>query len=129
MHHPPEIKREVNLELPDFDTLCDLHTNNPEALEKLRKQLIDEAIDNTAPDFQRRLRGIQFQIDSHLQLRSNSVSRCIYISQLMNDSAAELLDRMNDLATLTLPPSPPQVTNICQHQASILPFKKEDQKG
>ena len=62
--------------LPSFEELMDLALNEPDKLEKLRQIWVDETINNAPELFQRRLRGLQFQIDMEREKASNPVSAC-----------------------------------------------------
>ncbi len=76
--------------LPNFDELMKLAQQDPNKLEVLRQSWVEEII-NQAPDhFQRRLRGLQFQIDMERQKASNPVSSCVRISQMMHEGLANL---------------------------------------
>ena len=51
------------MELPSFDELKKLAQSDPEQLEKLRTELIEDTISSAPAQHQRRLRGLQFQVD------------------------------------------------------------------
>jgi hypothetical protein len=81
--------------LPSFDELMNLALHEPEKLESLRQSWVEDTI-NSAPEyFQRRLRGLQFQIDMEREKASNPVSSCIRISQMMHEGLASLHDAIN----------------------------------
>ncbi|WP_163835088.1 DUF3135 domain-containing protein [Spartinivicinus ruber] len=82
--------------LPDFDELLFLAKNKPDDLEKLREQLIEEAIQDAPLEYQRRLRGIQFQVDMKIRQSSNPMSACVAISKLMYESLHQLQLTLND---------------------------------
>ncbi|MCX4025537.1 DUF3135 domain-containing protein [Endozoicomonas sp. SM1973] len=82
--------------LPDFDELLFLANNKPDDLERLRKQLIEEAIQDAPPEYQRRLRGIQFQVDMKIRQSSNPMSACVAISKLMYESLHQLQLSLTD---------------------------------
>lgn len=82
--------------LPDFDELLFLANNKPDDLERLRKQLIEEAIQDAPPEYQRRLRGIQFQVDMKIRQSANPMSACVAISELMYESLHQLQLTLND---------------------------------
>ena len=52
------------MDFPSFEELLELAKNNPESLERLRQRLIDQTIRQAPLNDQRRLRGLQFQIDA-----------------------------------------------------------------
>ncbi len=76
--------------LPSFDELMKLAQQDPEQLENLRQSCVDDIIDSAPDHFQRRLRGLQFQIDMEREKASNPVSSCIRISQMMHEGLANL---------------------------------------
>ena len=48
----------------DFNEWMELNKNDPEAFEKKRKELIDDVISSAPEKYQRRLKGISFQVDA-----------------------------------------------------------------
>jgi hypothetical protein len=76
--------------LPSFDELLKLAQQDPDKLESLRQSCVDDIIDSAPEHFQRRLRGLQFQIDMEREKASNPVSSCIRISQMMHEGLANL---------------------------------------
>lgn len=82
-------------ELPDFDTLKQMAEENPEGLEALRKRHVDALINNAPQAMQRRLRGLQFQIDAQREIHSTPMAACIKLSQMMYDSFSELRYLLN----------------------------------
>ena len=81
--------------LPSFDELMRLASLEPEKLESLRKSWVDDTISNAPEPFQRRLRGLQFQIDMERERASNPVSSCVRISQMMHEELANLREALN----------------------------------
>jgi Protein of unknown function (DUF3135) len=78
---------------PSIDQIIELARTNPEKLESIRKQEIETLINNAPSHMQRRLRGLQFQIDCKRQTHPNPMGACLAISAMMLDS----LHRMNNL--------------------------------
>ncbi|AFU97912.1 DUF3135 domain-containing protein [Simiduia agarivorans] len=101
------------MNLPEFNDLLALSRENPEALERLRRQLVDQVISGANPDTQARLRGLQFQIDAQRQLSSSAMGACVRLSRMMNASFAELMTQLNQ------PSDTPPQTN-----AKIIPFAR-----
>lgn len=99
------------MNLPDFNELLALSREDPEALEGLRQQLIDQVINNANPDARTRLRGLQFQIDAQRQLSSSAMGACVRVSRMMNASFTELMHQLNHPAE-----SPSQT------HAKVIPF-------
>ncbi len=83
------------MQLPPFDELKQLANHNPEALEALRRQLIEQTINSAGEDFRRRLRGLQFQIDMERQRASNPLSACLRMSRMMHERLYSLVESLN----------------------------------
>jgi hypothetical protein len=103
--------------LPSFDELMKLAKRDPAKLETLRQSWVEDVISSAPDHFQRRLRGLQFQIDMERQKASNPVSSCIRISQMMHEGLANLRDALNQQPELESAPSH-EPTSI----ATIIPF-------
>ena len=69
----------------DFDKWMRLAREEPKRFEKLRLQIIEEQINASSPSSQRRLRGLQFQIDARRRLSGSALGACIEISSMMFD--------------------------------------------
>ncbi len=83
------------MQLPPFDELKQLANHNPEALEALRQQLIEQTINSAGEDFRRRLRGLQFQIDMERQRASNPLSACLRMSRMMHERLHCMVESLN----------------------------------
>lgn len=82
--------------LPSVDKLIELATNNPEALEQLRQNQVNALIASAPKHMQRRLRGLQFQIDCKRQLHDNSpMGSCMAITKMMMDSLQGLNEALH----------------------------------
>ncbi|TQV66131.1 DUF3135 domain-containing protein [Exilibacterium tricleocarpae] len=90
--------------LPAFDVLVNLAKRDPEALERLRRKEIESVITNAPPHLQRRLRGLQFQIDSQIQIHASPLGACIKISEMMHESFTHLRCVLNELTDQQQPP-------------------------
>lgn len=75
----------------EFDDLLKLANDNPEHLENWRKQQVESLIDQAPEECQRRLRGLQFQIDCERQKHSSPMGTCVAISRMMYES----MDKLN----------------------------------
>ena len=84
------------MELPDFDKLLEMAQQRPEELEALREALVEEVITSARSGCQRRLRGLQFQIDMTRRKAKTPMAACIKISELMYKSLADLRMQLND---------------------------------
>lgn len=92
------------LDLPHFDELVKLAQDDPEALEQLRQQHVNELINNAPASDQKRLRGMQFQIDAQRQIHNGSpMGSCMKISQMMHESLAELRSWLNQISDVNDP--------------------------
>lgn len=83
------------MELPSFDELVRLAKDDPQALEDLRSQMIEDTISKAPADYHRRLRGLQFQIDAVRKCSSTPMSACLKISRMMHDQLHVLRDTIN----------------------------------
>ena len=80
---------------PTTDELLKLAQENPEALESLRQREIESLISSAPEGMQRRLRGLQFQIDAKRSLSKTPMAACVAVSQMMFNSVYELNDILN----------------------------------
>lgn len=87
----------MNNQLPDVDTLIKMAKEDPEGLEQLRQKLCTQLIDNAPKQYQRRLNGIQFQIDMTRRKSANELHSCIKISEMMLESYQKLQMVLTDL--------------------------------
>ena len=91
-------------DLLNFDELLTLAQTDPEALEALRQEHINRLIDNAPEQYQQRLKGLQFQIDAHRKIHSDSpLGSCMKISQMMHESFAELRGWLNQVSGVNDP--------------------------
>jgi len=81
--------------LPSVDELLRLAKENPEELERIRQAEIEALINSAPPEHQRRLKGLQFQIDCERQLHDTPMGACIAISRMMFESVNELQKSLN----------------------------------
>ncbi|GAA3976876.1 DUF3135 domain-containing protein [Allohahella marinimesophila] len=78
------------MDLPHFKILERMAKEDPEALEQLRLAHVEAIIADAGLSNERRLRGLQFQIDAIRRGSSNPMAACIRISKLMHDSLIQL---------------------------------------
>ncbi len=76
--------------IPSFDELVAINRHSPADLESLRAALIKDAIEQAPRNTQRRLNGLQFQVDMERRRASNPMAACIRISRMMHESLGEL---------------------------------------
>jgi len=84
----------MKYDLPDFDTLMHLHQNDAKALDQIKKEASEALISGTPESAQRRLRGLQFQIDMELRRSTSDLDGCIRVSEMMQASLAELRTKL-----------------------------------
>ncbi|MFG0835418.1 DUF3135 domain-containing protein [Aeromonas bivalvium] len=95
------------MELPDFDTLKRLAASEPQLLETLLYEQIEAVIASAGPDQQRRLRGLQFQVDCQRRLAKNPIDSCIRIVNMMQETFFLMHCEMNRLCSLSPEDEPP----------------------
>ncbi len=103
--------------LPSFEELMELALHEPAKLEELRQSWVEETISRAPELFQRRLRGLQFQIDMERERASNPVSACVRISKMMHDGLSNLQDAIKNSHSNETQPQNSQKTI-----AAIIPF-------
>lgn len=110
-------KRRVTLiELPDFDELVNLYKTDPDAFERLRKDLCDQLIESAPERMRQRLRGIQFKVDMTRLKARTPLSACLSLSQMMQDSLMELQSVLSNPGEF--------LRNRTQTEAKVLPFRR-----
>ena len=75
------------MNMPTFDEMVRLAKTDPETLERIRLQLIEDTIAEAPESCQRRLRGLQFQIDMERRKAGNAMGACVRISKMMHDAS------------------------------------------
>jgi hypothetical protein len=86
----------------DFDRWARLAKDDPEAYEDMRREMVQEILDNTSPEIKRRMQGLQWQIDQVRSTSANPMASCLKISQMMwdrvlgEDGLLENLQRLNN---------------------------------
>lgn len=76
--------------IPSFEELADLAENDPLEFEMLRVRLCSQVIDNAPGYLQKRLQGLQFKVDMERKRSKSTYMTCLKISEMMNESLAEL---------------------------------------
>ena len=72
--------------LPSREVLAQLASENPQAFEALRSELIENCISSAPERIQPRLRGIQFRVDCIRRLSRTPLSALIKIQAMMWES-------------------------------------------
>ena len=86
---------------PDFEELLSLAKDNPEQFEVKRLEYIEHFFTTVPTEKQRRLRGLQWQIDQARNLARTPMSSCLHIINMMWDSLGRLNDENRSLVKLT----------------------------
>lgn len=86
---------------PSFDELLTLAKDDPALFETKRLEYIERFFTKIPPDRQRRLRGLQWQIDQARKLARTPMSSCMNIMTMMWDSLHRLNDHQRELVKLT----------------------------
>jgi len=97
---------------PEFDELSKLAKENPEALEKLRKDLVEQLIQSAPEQYQNRLKGLQVKIDMERRRAKTPIASCIRISQMMQESFTKLRDALNQMQNAQAPEKSTGLTPI-----------------
>jgi DNA-directed RNA polymerase len=105
--------------IPSFDELMKLAQQDPDKLESLRQSWVEDAIEGAPEMFQRRLRGLQFQIDMEREKASNPASSCVKISQMMHEGLANLHEAINQ-KTVSQKGHQPPIANIIQFPSALV---------
>ena len=106
----------------DFDQLVEWANNDPVRLEAFRRREVNKLIEQASPAARRRLRGLQFQIESQCKLHNSPLGRCVQISKMMHDSLHQLGAAIN--GTKTNDDKPHKDTEALKSTAKILPFPR-----
>lgn len=81
--------------LPNFDVLLHLANHHPEEFERLRQARIDQLMTQASNESQRKLKGLQFQIDAQRQIHACPMASCMKISEMMYQAVGELSQCLN----------------------------------
>lgn len=80
----------MSYELPDFDTMMELAKKDPEAFDRFKAEAVNATINEASESQQRRLRGLQWQVDMEVKKAKNPMEGCIRVSEMMHDKLWEL---------------------------------------
>lgn len=106
----------------DFEHWSTLASSDPQKFEELRKNKISNLINAASGQGQKRLLGLQWQIDSiRKQHKDSSVAACLAISELMWETFQQLAEVLQSQAEsgLTAP--------IPTMQENIITFPKKSE--
>lgn len=88
---------------PNFEELLNLAKDNPELFEAKRREYIELFFTTVPSEKQRRLRGLQWQIDQARHLARTPMASCLNIMNMMRDSLHRLNNEHRGLLSLTTP--------------------------
>jgi len=104
----------------DFEHWATLASSDPQKFEELRKNKISDVINEASGQRQKRLLGLQWQIDAvRDQHKESSVAACLAISELMWETFQQLADVLQSQAESGLTAPIPEV------QANIIAFPEK----
>ncbi len=117
-----------------FEEMACLAQEDPEAFERRREELIEEAISQADPAYQERLRRLQWRIDMERKRCKTALAACLRLYEMMWDfiyaenGFLEAVDTLQQLANVLekgkvvrleeIKPRPPR------EKAQIIPFPK-----
>ncbi|MEM7207540.1 MAG: DUF3135 domain-containing protein [Pseudomonadota bacterium] len=84
----------------DFDKLMKLYQDDPEAFEQQRLAMIEETIAAAPEAHQRRMKGLQFQIDMERRRADTPLRACMRISSMMWEKFDAMRDELNALSNI-----------------------------
>ncbi|MDO9371211.1 MAG: DUF3135 domain-containing protein [Gammaproteobacteria bacterium] len=111
----------------DFDTWSALASSDPEAFEKQRQDIVNQAIAGAPAGQQQRLRGLQWRIDKVRERSGTPLAACIRISGMMWDAVlgdgglVDSLQALRDANPLTATQDTVTAPKP-RSSASVLPF-------
>lgn len=108
----------MNTIVPDYNELVEMAKNDPERLEKMRQQWIEELINSAPKHYQRRLRGLQFKIDMERRRSKSDLVACIRLSSMLHESFTELCHEIDGLYD-------DELYDVVPQEAELIPFKKK----
>ncbi|MCG8426393.1 MAG: DUF3135 domain-containing protein [Chromatiales bacterium] len=110
-------------ELPemDFEQWSELAKNDMEAFEKMRLAAIESVIQSAPPHQQRRLRGLQWQIDQERRRASNPLAASIRLSNMMWEALVGPGGLLESLRGVVEPEMKPAKERC---SAAVLPFNR-----
>ncbi len=82
----------------DFDYWKELYESDPVAFEAKREELLKHEIAKSPEHLQRRLKGIQFELDAKRRLCDSPLESCMQMSSQMWDSFDLMRTNLNALA-------------------------------
>ncbi|MBI5922534.1 MAG: DUF3135 domain-containing protein [Betaproteobacteria bacterium] len=84
-------------ELPSHELLSHLAHKDPNAFETLRRELVENFIDNAPEKYRARLNGLQFRVDCERRVSRSALGSTLRIYKLMWESFSNLNDEWQKL--------------------------------
>lgn len=117
----------LRLTLPSHEELSKLARDDPPAYEALRREIIEDFIDNAPDKLKPRLQGLQFRIDSLRRLSRSALGSTIRIYDLMWKSFVTMNYQWQEFLHLEEPLTGPRSTEgnrgLPERSARILQFR------
>lgn len=82
-------------DFPDFEDLRTLASNNPEEFDRICRAEINRVIDSAPEDIQQRLKGMQFIIDTKLNMTNGAVQRYNLMVEMFWEGFLKFKDAVN----------------------------------
>lgn len=105
--------------LPSHEEMAALAASDPAGFEQWRAEVVADFIDHVPEKYQRRLNGLQFQIDAIRRTTGNPLGAAVKIQQLMWNSFLRLNDELNEGFDFQ------NESPKAQTSAAVLPFRKK----
>lgn len=86
----------MNAEMPDFDVLITLHERDPDAFERLRRNLLRAAVDSAPPAYRTSLERVLDRIEDARASAATPAESALVAFQMMNDSVRQLRNHWDD---------------------------------
>ena len=109
--------------LDDFEKLSRLARNDPLAFEQLRKQLIEQLIQDAPQARQINMRRFQWRIEQETRHHRNSLGRCVKLSSMMTERLDYLRLQIDKLTGKRASGSPDLLENS---ENKVICFKTVD---
>jgi hypothetical protein len=100
MRQQPDFPMDDNALLADHASLSQLAHDDPEALEALRRKMVERCIAEAPVRLQARLRGLQFRIDGIRRLSRTPLGATVKIHEMMWASFLEMNDQLQGFVRL-----------------------------
>ena len=94
------MRNDPDLTLPSHEVLAKLASDDPQAFEALRSELIENFISHAAPRNQPRLRGLQFRVDAIRRLSRSPLGALMKIQSLMWESFMRMNRELQNAVSL-----------------------------